>query len=275
MGGIELCIEKINIITALIERFGKGGWKLFSFMKKRKKITDPYYFEEYNKKVFVKSDGNGVIVGSLKLYVNDPANLDKIVRTFDISDSKETTEFPCFNSLIETGEADPFNEFGLWYHSEGDIVTDIEEYYDEEDRDKVDDKKFLSFKLILNKAGLEKDKTYRITYALSIPGMYPINMGRFEGTDIEHKKYGTFKTSVSTYQTHEKLTYSVYTDNAMVFTQKPHAYCKGNSTKGKAKPNACQYRNNMFYEKFNFTLENPQEYDIIYMEWDLKNPKQQ
>ena len=61
----------------------------------------------------------------------------------------------------------------------------------------------------------------------------------------------------------------------MVFTQKPRAYCKGNNTKGKAKPNDCQYRNNMFYEKFNFTLENPQEYDIIYMEWDLKNPKQQ
>lgn len=30
----------------------------------------------------------------------------------------------------------------------------------------------------------------------------------------------------------------------------------------------------MIYEKFNFTLDNPDEYDKIYMEWDIKNQKQ-
>ena len=60
-----MCIEKANVITALIERLGKGVWKLFKFAKEKKKISAPYYFEEYNKKVFVKSNGDALKMNEL------------------------------------------------------------------------------------------------------------------------------------------------------------------------------------------------------------------
>lgn len=270
-----MTLVDINIITALIERGGKFGKWIAKVLKRRPEDLEPYYFEEYNKKVYVKANGDGMIVASLKLHVNDPIKTPPLIRTYDISDAKKETEFPDFSKMVETGNSAPFEEFGIWYSSQGDIVTAIEEEYAEEDLSQRGNKKFLSFKLVLNGAALEKGRVYDIIYALSIPGLYPIENGRFCGSVQEHEKYGKFRTSVSTYQTHKHLTYSVYTENGIVFSRKPQAFCKGANTKGNARPNPCKYRNNMFYEKFNFTLDNPQEYDIIYMEWDVKNPKLQ
>lgn len=266
----EKIISTLGLLDKVLSIFGKIK-SLFIYKKKK---TLPYYFEEYNKKVFVKENGDGIIVVTLELHVNDPINTTHIIRTFDISDAKKDTIFPDFVELLNTGSSDPFSSYGLWYCSENDIVTDICEEYDEKDFKEKDNKKFLSFKLIFNNSDLKPGKTYRISYALSVPGLYPILNGRFDGTVDEHKKYGKFRTSVSTRQTHEKITYSIYTQKGIVFSDKPKAYLNGESTGGKPKSSPCRYRNNMFYEKTNFTLENPQEYDIIYLQWDLKNQLQ-
>ncbi len=266
----------VQIIT-LLEKFGKFGKFLSKFLKKRavKKAQNnqPYFFDEYNKKVFVKNNGDGVIVASLILHVNDPEKTTHLIRTIDFSDAKKGVVLPQFEELLQTEGKEFFKDFGLWCEADNRIVTDIVEEYDPIDAKHKNDNRFLSFKIQLNDAALEKGKSYRITYAISIPGMYPIENGRFSGTVKEHEDYGKFRTSVSTYQTFTILTYSVYMEKGIVFSCKPKAFYRGKATKGEPYPNNCEYRNNMFYEKFNFTLENPQEYDIIYMEWDLKNQK--
>ena len=61
-------------------------------------------------------------------------------------------------------------------------------------------------------------------------------------------------------------------EKGIVFSDKPKAFYKGQDTKGAPEPQGCKYKNNMFYEKYSFTLENPQAYDRIYMKWNLKNP---
>lgn len=256
-----------------------AGIELFRYAKKFidwlkiRKIDEPYYFDEYNKKVFVKNNGDGVIVWYTKLHVINPAQSNKIIRTIDISDAKVTSEFPSVSDMIAQGDKAPFETFGIWYRSDNDLITDIVEVYDEVDKHRQYDKKFLSFQLVLNSAALEENGVYNIIFAISIPGMFRIENGRYSGTVDEHKKDGPYRTSLTTYRTQKKLSYSIYTEKDMVFSKKPHAICKGIKTKGNPIENKCKYRNNMFYEKFWFTLENPQEYDIIYMEWDLKNQK--
>lgn len=262
-------MPSLEELVAGIELFGYT--KKFINWIKNKRIDEPYYFDEYNKKVFVKNNGDGVIVWYTKLHVVDPVQSNRIIRTVDITDAKEDSEFPPVIDMIAQGNKAPFETFGMWHKSDNDIVTDIVEVYDEADEKRKEDKKFLSFQLVLNSAALEENGVYNITFAISIPGLFRIENGRYSGTIDEHKKEGTYKTSLTTYRTQKLLSYSIYTEQNMVFSKKPHAICKGAKTKGVPVENKCKYRNNMFYEKFSFTLENPQEYDIIYMEWDLKN----
>lgn len=266
----------VQILT-ILEKLGKGGRFLANFYRKcrvrKTKDSQAYFFDEYNKKVYVKNNGDGVIVATLILHVNDPEKTTHLIRSINFSDAKKDMNLPEFDELLQTDGKEYFKDFGLWCESDNGIVTDIIEEYDPIDAKYKNDKRFLSFKMQLNSAALEKGKSYRITYAISVPGMYPIENGRFSGTVEEHVNYGNFKTSVSTYQTFTILTYSVYMEKGIVFSSKPKAYYRGIPTNGEVRPNTCKYRNNMFYEKFNFTLENPQEYDIIYMEWDLKNQK--
>lgn len=245
--------------------------KIFDNKKEKKKTSEPYYFEEHNKKVFVRSNGDGVIVCFLAVHINDPTKVS-LIRTVDISDAKKGCVFPDFDIMLHNGATNPFNEFGLWYTSDSDIITSVEKFYDSRDTGRKNDRRFISFKLNLNESNLEKGKTYGITYALSIPGLYPINNGRFDGTVGEHKNYGNFETSIYSYNNlYKHLTYSVYAECDIVFQTKPIAAYIGPSTNGEAQKQPCTYRNNMFYEKFSFTLDNPQKYDRIYMQWDLKN----
>lgn len=245
---------------------------------KKLKTNEPFYFDEHNKKVFVKYNGDGLIVASIKLHVLNPAETTNLIRTFDISDAKKGTEFPDFDILIANGkkikekQLEPFSEYGLWVSSQNDIVTDVIEEYIEDDKKFTNDKRFLSIKFVLDSAALIADKTYEINFALSIPGLYPITNGRFDGTEAEHEQYGRFSTSVSTYLTHRIITYSIYMEKGIVFSYKPKPCYKVKRTKGKPKYKESNYKNNMFYEKYSFTLENPQDYDRIFMEWDIKNP---
>lgn len=242
---------------------------VFKIKSKKHHKTKAYYYEEYNKKVYVKTNGDGVIVSHVRLHINNPTEASGFVRTFDISDAKPSTVLPDFNTMIQNGNSNPFSQFGIWYWSDSDIVTDLLEHYDDEDKRKIKDNKFLSFKVSLNEAALKKGKDYEIIFAISVPGLYPIENGRFSGTVQEHKDYGKYESSLCIHNT-DKLSYSIYMQQGIVFSKTPTAICK-NKTDRQPKKSECSYQNNMFYEKFSFTLEKPEEYDKIYMEWDIKN----
>ena len=201
----------IKLIKSIINFFKEHKSK-----KRKKQIAESYYYEETHKKVYIKSNGNGVIVYYVKLHINNV--IDSLPRSFDISDAKPSTEFPEFNSILQNGNVNPFNEFGLWYWSDSDIIANVEEYYKDEDK-KIKNKlknKFLSFRFTLKQAAIEKDKTYKIIFALSIPGMFPLKNGRFDGTVQEHKVYGKFASSLTLYNS-RKLLYSIYVEQGVVF----------------------------------------------------------
>lgn len=257
---------------------GEKGFGLFRFLKKKSKSCDDYYYEEYNKKIYVKKNGNGLIVSSCILKVIDPLKADYLIRTVDISDAKRDAEFESFDSMKNTSLNDIFTKFGFWYISSDNIVTDVEEFYEDRDAQKKDDKKYISIKFILDVSKLEAGKTYKITYAFSIPGLFPILDGRFDLTQQDRSNYKDFRSYISALHTGHHLRFSAYFEDGIEFKEKPSGNTSlfsfsEESKKNSSKTRICVFKDNIFYKKYYFEVENPQEYKDIYMKWNVKNPK--
>ena len=61
-------------------------------------------------------------------------------------------------------------------------------------------------------------------------------------------------------------------EQGVVFSEFPTFHFK-NKINGNNNSNPGKYQNNLIYEKFSLTIDNPQEYDNIYVDWDVKNQK--
>jgi hypothetical protein len=254
------------------------GWSAFNIFKKKNKLCDDYYYEEYNKKVYVKKNGDGVIVSSFILKVIDPVKTDCLIRTLDISDAKKAAKFEDFRQMANTPMEEVFEKPGFWYTSDGDIITDVEEFYNEENARRTSDEKFISIKISIDTTKLKAGQTYNLSYAFSVPGLFPIHNGRFDMDSQDRKTYNNFISSITTDHIGHHLRFSVYFEDGIVIKEKPlgHAISTKPSKKKnfvKDKKYNCIYKNNIFYKKYHFEVENPQEYEYIYMGWNVKNPE--
>lgn len=267
--------SEIDALTNL----GEKGFKLFKRFKSfntGEKFCDDYYYEEYNKKIFIKKNGDGLIVSSCILKVIDPLKVDSLIRILDISDAKNSSCFESFDKMRNTKIDNVFSEYGFWYNSENDIITDVEEYYEDEYLSQKNNKKFISIKFIIDTNNLVKNRTYKFAYAFSIPGMYPIIDGRFDVQESTRAEYTDFRSYISTEHIGHHLRFSAYFENGIEFKEKPSGNSKLSSsikTKRKAeKKHNCVFKDNIFYKKYHFEIENPQNYTDIYMKWNIKNP---
>ena len=269
-----MVLSEIDAATNLLSKarnfFGK-------FSLKEKTGCDDYYYDEYNKKVYVNKNGDGLIVCSYILKVIDPVKTGSLIRTLDISDAKKGTEFAPFSEMIKAPIDNVFKDFGFWYRSDNDIITDVVEHYEYEDLPDASRKDFISIKLIIDTSKLEKGKTYKLMHAFSIPGLYPIKDGRFDAENIERTEYNEYRSYISTAHIGHHLRFALYFEEGIEFSDKP----KGNlclssgvkrSKKNAAKKLTCVFKDNIFYKKYHFEIENPQEYSEIFMSWNIKNP---
>lgn len=258
---------------------GVKGFKLFSFLNKNNKLCKDYYYEEYNKKIFIKKNGDGLIVSSCILRVVDPLKTDSLIRTLDISDAKIGTHFETLEKMRTTSIDNIFSEYGFWYKSENDIVSDVEEYYEEENVSKKNNDKFISIKMIIDTTKLEAGRTYKIMHAFSIPGLFPIENGRFDVVNQDRNNYKEFRSYVSTSHIGHHLRFAAYFEEGIDFKERPSGNKILSSAARKNKKNSekthnCIFKDNVFYKKYHFEIENPQEYSSIYMKWNIKNPIQ-
>lgn len=261
---------EIDAATNLFEKTKR----FYNHKDKFEKQCEDYYFEEFNKKIFIKKNGDGIIVSSFILKVIDPSKISYLVRTLDISDAKFSTKFPAFN-LMETCSVDNvFQDYGFWVLSDNNIVTDVEEFYEEFNIMKKNDNKFISIKLNLDSASLIRGKSYKFAYAFSVPGLFPIKNGRFDDDEADRAQYETFNSYVSTKDIGHHLRFSAYFENGIDFKEKPVGLAVRHKAKGKKIKETkypCQYKNNIFYEKYCFEVDSPQEYEYIRLKWNLKN----
>ncbi len=161
-------------------------WEYFNEHYKNFKYRKyPYYFDNFNRKVYVDSNGNGVIVVMQEIVVLDVEKTDGIKIKIDISDSQDDCEFPLFKNMLKK-KLKPFKDFKFSYSAKGNIIDKVIENYDElyptEGRNWKNNKKAISLKMKFRKNNLKKGGRYVVRYMFSIPKMYTIVDGYFGGT---------------------------------------------------------------------------------------------
>lgn len=269
-------LSAVNAVLGIAEKITKLLSIIHNHYKKEEKCDD-YYYEEYNKKIFVRKNGDGVVVSSCVLKVVDPNEVRSLIRTLDISDAKKSSHFDTLEKMQQTSLDDVFSSFGFWYTSENDIVTDVEEFYEGADSHRKNDDRFISIKLIIDTAKIEAGKTYRITHAFSVPGLFPIADGRFDVLEQNRDDYPDFGSHIVTEHISHHLSFAAYFEEGIVFKDRPKGHYKSTRASKKNKRDittACQFKDNIFYQKYSFHLENPQDYTDISIKWNLKNPIQ-
>ena len=272
--GGDFCMGIFGEIDAATNLWGKSK-KTFCKKNKLEKKCDDYYFEEFNKKIFVRKNGDGMVISSFILKVIDPSKINSLIRTLDIHDAKESSKFPKFSLMKQCPTSKVFEEFGFWFISDNEIITDIEEFYEDINITKQTDDKFISIKLNVDTSKMSAGKSYKFAYAFSVPGLFPIANGRFDTTSANREQYKDFSSYVSTRDIGHHLRFAAYFEDGMVFKEKPLGYAiryKDNKKSKKETKCPCNYKDNIFYEKYCFEIDNPQEYEYLCLKWNLKNP---
>lgn len=103
-------LADFNILLSIFDKFKNYLIWLFKHRSKFKKST--YYFKNYHKHVTIYDDGNGIIINSFDAVFN---NMDstKIVRGINISDGKNSAEFPPLNHMKRVTLKGRFDNYGF------------------------------------------------------------------------------------------------------------------------------------------------------------------
>lgn len=234
-----------------------------------------YYFEEYHKHLTVYRNGNGIIINSFILIVNDINAISKFKRELRIHDSKITTEFPKLKDMKRTRLSNRFSSFGFWCKciNNKNLISSVEEKYWTDDDDDSDnttrlDKKALKWILKMNPSSIEIGKPYKIVYIFSIPGMFPINNGKFSEDEASIKgTNGKFKSQFAVKHKIKKFIYTVSFENGLDLYKNPMGTIK---VSGKENNLHFTNDNNIIYDKYIFNIDDPECQSVINIEWKFK-----
>ncbi len=164
----------LNFLKPLSKRITK--WKF-------KKCN--YYYNNFNKKTYVDSDGNGVIVVSYELVVLNPLKTNAVYIDLNISDSQDECKLPPFSEMQEK-DLKPFKDYKFSVYSRENIIQEVKESYENmsttEFKIRKKSKKHLGIKICLLQHTLKKNGVYHISYMFSIPKMFTIENGYLGGT---------------------------------------------------------------------------------------------
>jgi hypothetical protein len=231
-----------------------------------------YYFEEYHKHLTVYKNGNGIIINSFIIVVNDLNSVLRFKRQLTIEDAKVSTVFPPLREMKKTNLTDRFEKFCFRCKciNNGDLIRSVEEKYWTDDSDNDDNiskqnPKVLKWILRMNPSSIVEGKPYKIVYIISIPGMFPIENGIFK-ENIANKK-GTHGAFNSNFKVNHKVKKFIFT---LSFENEFKLYCKpsGKIITRQASDNLrYDNDNNIIYDKYIFTANNLDIGSSINIEW--------
>lgn len=234
-----------------------------------------YYFESYHKHLTVYKNGNGIIINSFTVIVNDINSIQEFKRELNISDAKNTTTFPKLNRMKNEKLNNRFNNFGFWCKclNNKDLIKSIREFYWSNKPQEIDtisqsNPKIMKWIMEMNPSSIEVGKPYNIVYVMSIPGMFPIQNGLFEESIANIKgTQGKFKSSFGFKHEIKNFTYTISFENGLCLKNRP----SGSITSGTEKNNLHYTNdNNIIYDKYIFNTKTPKVGSVINIEWIFK-----
>ena len=237
-------------------------------------IQDDFYFENYTKHVTIYPDGNGIIMNSFDICINNVENFKEFKRKINVEDGKKDVEFPTLSKMKDTPKGRRFDEFGFWVYKpkESIINSTIERYWLDSDPDEIDhsaehNKKELRWVFEINRSKSKKQKIHKIAYAISVPGLYPIEKGRFN-RDVANEPESEGKALSSIHVEHyaKKITYIVSFENSINLKCEPECF----TVNGKKYPiTDFIVEEGVFYNKYIFTICKPPYGTNIVIKWEF------
>lgn len=237
-----------------------------------------YYFESYHKHLTVYKNGNGIMISSFTVIINDINSIQEFKRELDISDAKYTTRFPKLNKMKSEKLNNRFNNFGFWCKclNNKDLIKSVREFYWSDNSQGIDtisqsDPKIIKWIMEMNPSSIEVGTPYNIVYVISVPGMFPIQNGLFLESIANIKgTQGKFQSRFGVKHEIKNFTYTVSFENGLVLKNRPSG-----SIVAEAQKNNLHYTNdnNIIYDKYIFNTEKPKVGSVINIEWVFKSQK--
>lgn len=245
-------------------------------------VFQGYIFDEYKKHVTIYKNGNAIIINTFNLKVYNPEKTNEILRKLNIQDGKIDAEFPKLTKMQSTNIDDRFHSFGMWIYSDNNVVSKAKEFYWNDDNPQTVDQlsksnpQELKFKLLLDESKLKRNKIYKITYVISVPGMYPIENGLYNSS-LHSPKFQDYRFSSSIKVSHaiKKLVYIVSFENGIVIDELPtcNVYRTGKNSSTKDKSIHGAMENNCIYKKYTYQIKRPKFRSLVEIDWKIKKRK--
>ena len=236
-------------------------------------VEDDFYFENYTKHVTVYQNGNGIIMNTFDICVYRIENFKEFKRKINVEDGKRDIVFPSLSKMKTTSKEKRFDEFGFWVYKSKDSIINrtVEKYWLDRDPDEIDhsaehNPKELRWVFAINGSKVKNQKTHKISYAISVPGLYPIEKGKFN-RDIANEPESEGKALSSIHVEHyaKKITYIVSFENSINLKSEPECFI---SINGKKEPiNDWIVEADVFYNKHIFTINRPPYGADVVVKW--------
>lgn len=264
---VAVGIVGIFLCKSIIDRFrGRRESELFE------KEQD-YYFSDYEKQLTIYKNGHGIITHKFHVITNDVDKLRQIRRRLNIEDGAEASNFPSLDAMMKTDKGKRLSDFGFWYKSEDNIITDVQEYYwnsgmPNEDNRIRNNPKEIRWLFKLDSSRLQKGKSYEICYIISVPGLAALENGRLNKELANDKSQDRSFSSMQVDRRIKKLRYIISFEEGISLENIP--VCKRIiSEQDRAKEVDIQgVRDyNLFYTKFIFEMDNPEFGSNVRVSW--------
>jgi len=268
---LELVLKIFSVFKLLREVGGK--WFSYNILDEIKRILgEEFYFTDYCKHITMYKNGHGILIVTCNIRVLDEEKFTIFKRQLDISDAKINSFFDSLSKMKQTPKSQRFSKMGFWYDADTDKSINLIKKAIQTDNN---NEKILNWNFEIDKRVIKskKNKIFYLTYALSIPGMFPIEDGKFDKTNAPTGNY-QFCTSLEVETRVKKLKYILSFEKGIEVTDVPvfiETCCKKNfNDKDKPKTLRLKYINEMFYDKYEVTVPRPKFQNTISVVWDIK-----
>lgn len=256
-------IDVLSLLAFLADLAGKlyrpASDFIFDQIAKHQKYK--YYFKRYEKKLTVYRDGHGILINSFIIRIIDSEAIGKFDRWLNIEDSCKSTKFIPIQAMLRQKKVDRFTSMGMWYDGSGFVKRP---------RQITCTDKLLEWKFIFDKNKIKHNATrdFELSYAISIPGMFPIKAGRFWSEQAPLDNYN-YTSSLEVKHKIRKLVYIISLDAEIeiekhpIFTLIPASECVNSKTL------KCEDDSDLFYNRFKTIQRNPCLRSKIKVNWKV------
>lgn len=260
--GISTTIKVINFL----ERHSK------SFRNFRNDISEIFLFETYSKNLTVLPNGHGLIISTFRIKILDLKKFTDFKRWMTLYDASSSVEFPNERSLTSQNLEDRYKVFGMWYINSHEFK--IQNFKISNQNKRIDWEFKLNKTKIINRDAWPL--YFDISYAFSIPGLFPIYKGYWNKSATPTGFTNEQKTTLTVDHVIKDFVYTIKFDRNIHLELEPEFVIIPKNQDEKNFQNGTQLElieRNAIYNKYEFRTQIPIIGSKIKIDWKVEKLK--